>query len=116
MQFSPEMAAEAMHAHAEKTNRLNRERRANGDGWCIELAKVEKAIAGMIAAIEEGLHQPSMNAHMEELERQNADLTAWLTAPTRLSSDDVAQHMAIFMPYAFRRLAELEKNKTRFVH
>lgn len=76
--MAPQMAAEAMRAYAEETNRLNRERRANGDGWRIELTKVEKAIAGMIAAIEEGLYQPSMKARMEELERQKAGLIARL--------------------------------------
>jgi uncharacterized protein YicC (UPF0701 family) len=34
----------------------------------------------MIAAIEEGLYQPSMKARMEELERLKADLTARLAA------------------------------------
>ena len=53
--MAPEMAAEAMRAYAEETNRLNREQRAKGDGWRIELTKVEKAIAGMIASIEDGL-------------------------------------------------------------
>jgi site-specific DNA recombinase len=76
--MAPEMAAAAMRAYAEETNRLNRERSTNSDGWRMELAKTEKAITGIIAAIEEGLYQPSMKSRMEELERQKADLTARL--------------------------------------
>jgi site-specific DNA recombinase len=72
--MAPEVAEEAMRAYAEETNRFNRERRANSENWRTELVKVEKAIAAMISAIEEGLYQPSMKARMEELERQKADL------------------------------------------
>jgi hypothetical protein len=40
--MTPEVAEEAMHAYAEETNRFNRERRANSEGWRTELVKVEK--------------------------------------------------------------------------
>ncbi len=40
----------------------------------MELAKIEKAIAAMISAIEESLYQLSMKARMDELERQKANL------------------------------------------
>jgi hypothetical protein len=50
-------------------------------------AKTEKAIAGIIAAIEEGLYQPSMKARIEELERQKADLIARLTEAPDESPD-----------------------------
>jgi site-specific DNA recombinase len=39
--LAPDVVAEAMRAYAEERNRLNRERRASGDGWRAELAKVE---------------------------------------------------------------------------
>ncbi|WP_210251859.1 FAD:protein FMN transferase [Agrobacterium tumefaciens] len=37
--MAPEAAAEAMHAYAEETNRLNRERRSKADLWKTELTK-----------------------------------------------------------------------------
>lgn len=40
------------------------------------LAKIEKAIAGIIAAIEDGMYQPSMKARIDELERQKAEIAA----------------------------------------
>jgi hypothetical protein len=44
----------------------------------MELVKAAKATTGIIAAIEDGLYQPSMKSRMEELERQKAELTARL--------------------------------------
>src|SRR6202008_4375243 len=45
--LAPDVVAEAMRAYAEEMNRLNRERRARGDGWRAELAKIEKQIQGI---------------------------------------------------------------------
>lgn len=74
--MAPEVAAEAMRAHAEETNRLNRERRSNGDAWRVELAKVEKQIQGIIEAIKDVMHQPSMKGAMDGLEARKVELTA----------------------------------------
>src|SRR3546814_15991567 len=46
------------------------------------LAKVERAIAGIIAAIEDGLYQPTMKARMAELEREKTQITARLAEAT----------------------------------
>ncbi|WP_201285447.1 recombinase zinc beta ribbon domain-containing protein [Chelativorans xinjiangense] len=73
---SSEAVAEAVRAYAEEMNRLNRNRSAQAQGDRKTLAKVEKAIAGIIAAIEDGMYQPSMKARMDELERQKAEITA----------------------------------------
>jgi site-specific DNA recombinase len=54
--MAPEMAAEAMRAYAEETNRLNRERRASGEGHRSELAKIQRTLKQMLSAIEEGGH------------------------------------------------------------
>ena len=107
--MAPEMAAEAMRAYAEERNRLNRERRANGDGWRIELTKVEKAIAAMIAAIEEGLYQPSMKARMEELEHQKADLIACL-AEVPADVPDILPNMSGAYRKKVQRLAAALNN------
>ncbi|QNQ61300.1 recombinase zinc beta ribbon domain-containing protein [Brucella sp. 6810] len=72
--MAPEVAAEAMRAYAEETNRLNRERRSNGDAWKAELAKVEKQIRGIIEAIKEGMFHPSMKGEMDALEARKAEL------------------------------------------
>jgi site-specific DNA recombinase len=58
---------------AEEMNRLNHDRRAQAATDRKNLAKIEKAIAGIISAIEDGMYQPSMKARMDDLERQKAD-------------------------------------------
>jgi len=76
--MAPEVSAEAMRAYAEETNRLNRERRSNGDAWKVELVKVEKQIRGIIEAIKEGMFQQSMKSEMDALEARKAELTTLL--------------------------------------
>jgi uncharacterized protein with von Willebrand factor type A (vWA) domain len=76
---SSEAVAEAVRAYAEEMNRLNRERRVQATTDQKALAKIEKAIAGIIAAIEDGMYQPSMKAPMDDLERQKAEIVARLT-------------------------------------
>ena len=49
-----EKAAAAVRAWAEETNRLNRERNAAGEADRNELADIEKKMATMISAIEDG--------------------------------------------------------------
>ncbi|MEH3117215.1 MAG: recombinase family protein [Methylorubrum populi] len=73
---SSEAVAAAVRAYAEETNRMNRDRRAQAEADHKALAKIDKAIAGIMAAIEDGLYQPSMKARMDELERDKAEIAA----------------------------------------
>ena len=52
--MAPEKAAAAVRAWAEETNRLNRECNAAGEADRNELADIEKKMATMISAIEDG--------------------------------------------------------------
>ena len=82
---SAESVAAAMRAYVQETNRLNRERRAQNEADRRELDKIERAVAGLLAAIEDGLYQPVMKARMEELERRKAEVAARLAqAPADL--------------------------------
>ncbi|MAB14118.1 recombinase family protein [Parvibaculum sp.] len=76
--MAPEVAAEAMRAYAEETNRLNRERRSNGNAWQVELTKIEKQIAQIVEAIADGMYHPSMKEKMTGLEARKTELTALL--------------------------------------
>lgn len=73
---SSEAVAEAVRAYAKETNRLNRDRRAQAQTDQKALEKIDRAITGIMAAIEDGLYQPSMKARMAELERDKAEITA----------------------------------------
>jgi len=75
---SPDKVREAVAAYAEDINRQNRERRARAGADTAALTKIDKAVAGIMAAIEDGLYQPAMKARMAELERQRAEIEARL--------------------------------------
>lgn len=68
----------AVAAYANHINRENRERRIQADADRRALARVDKAVAGIMAAIEDGLYQPSMKARMAELERERGEITTRL--------------------------------------
>lgn len=75
---APEIVEDAMRAYTEETNRLNRDRRSNGDAWKAELLKVEKQIRGIIEAIKAGMFHTSMKGEMDTLEARKEELTALL--------------------------------------
>jgi DNA invertase Pin-like site-specific DNA recombinase/vacuolar-type H+-ATPase subunit E/Vma4 len=77
---SAEAVAEAVRAYHEEMNRQNQARRARAEADRKALAKIERAIAGIIAAVEDGLYQPTMKARLAELERQKAEIDARLRA------------------------------------
>ena len=77
--MAPEAAEEAMRAYAEETNRLNRERRASGASDRQELAAVEKKIALMIAAIEDGGYVRGMSDKLRALEARQDEIAARLS-------------------------------------
>lgn len=75
---SPDNVREAVAAYAEEINRQNRERRVQAEADTAALAKIDKAVAGIMTAIEDGLYQPAMKARMAELGRQKAEIEARL--------------------------------------
>ncbi len=73
----------AVAAYTAHINRENRERRIEADADRRALAKIDKAVAGIMAAIEDGLYQPAMKARMAELEREKAEVAARLAEAPR---------------------------------
>lgn len=73
----------AVAAYAEHVNRENRERRLAAEGDRQALARIEKAITGILTAIEDGFYQPSMKARMAELEREKAEIAARIAEAPR---------------------------------
>ena len=69
-----------MRAHHEKMNRENYARRAQAEADRKALAKIERAIAGIMAAIEDGMYKSTMSARMGELQLQKAEVEARLNA------------------------------------
>jgi len=97
--------AEAMRAYHDELNRQNQERRAQTSADRQALAKVERAIASMIAAIEDGMYQPAMKARMTELERQKSEIAARL-AEAEPDLQDVNPNIAEVYRRKVSRLTE----------
>lgn len=88
--MTPDMAAEAMRAYAQETNRLNRERRSTAETTRRELAETAKAIAEIVRVIEHGGWHRALSDRLTELETKQDSLTARLT--------DVPQTRPTFIP------------------
>jgi len=74
--MTPEMAAEAMRAYTQETNRLNRVRRNTADATRRELAETAKAIAEIVRVIEQGGWHRALSERLTELEARQDSLTA----------------------------------------
>ncbi|HIC82009.1 MAG TPA: recombinase family protein, partial [Kiloniellaceae bacterium] len=72
-------AVKAYHAELRRRSQVEAECRQAGRR---ELARIEKEIAGMIAAIKGGLYAPEMNAQMETLRARKAELEAAAAEPS----------------------------------
>ena len=74
--MTPEIAADAMRAYTQETNRLNRQRRSSSESTHPELAEAAKAIAEIVRVIEQcGWHRAPSN-RLTELEAKQNSLTA----------------------------------------
>ena len=102
---SVEKIEAAVAAYAAHINRENRERRLQANADRRALAKVDKAVAGIMAAIEDGLYQPSMKARMAEFERERVEISARL-AEVPQDVPDVHPGIAEIYRRKVARLAE----------
>lgn len=99
----------AVAAYAAHINRENREQRIQADADRRGLARIDKAVAGIIAAIEDGLYQPAMKARMAELERERVEITARL-AEAPQDVPDVHPGIAEIYKRKVAKLAETLKD------
>ena len=102
---SAEAVAEAVRAYHGEMNRQNHARRAEVDADRQALAKIERAIKGIMAAIEDGMYQPAMKARMAELERQRAEIETRLR-DTPADLPDVNPNVAEIYRRKVTRLAD----------
>jgi len=71
-----EIAADAMRASTQETNRLNRRRRSSSEFTRRELAEAAKAIAEIVRVIEQGGWHRALSDRLTELEAKQNSLTA----------------------------------------
>jgi site-specific DNA recombinase len=106
--MAPETLAEAMRAYAEETNRLNRERRANGEDY-LELAKIQRTLKQMLGVIEEGGHTRGMTDRMRELEARE-DVLKELLAQEPAGVPDIHPNVSGICRKKVERLAKSLNN------
>jgi DNA invertase Pin-like site-specific DNA recombinase len=81
--MEPEAFAEAMRSFIEETNRLNHIRRANHGADVERLEKARKAIAGIVAAIEDGGYSRPLMERLRGLEVEVEEIEAKLAEVPR---------------------------------
>jgi site-specific DNA recombinase len=74
--MTPEIAADAVRAYTQETNRLNRQRRSSSESTRRELAEAAKAIAEIVRVIEQGGWHRALSDRLTELEAKQDSLTA----------------------------------------
>jgi len=94
-----------VRGYAKEMNRLNRDRRSQAEADQKALAKIERAIAGIMTAIEDGLYQPSMKARIAELEREKAEIAARM-AQAPADVPDMHPNIAAVYRWNVERLTE----------
>ena len=83
--IAPDVAAEAMRAYQEETNRLKREHRLSGGHDQRALQKAERAIKEIVAAIDDGGYRRALSDRLGHLERERGALEERLArAPQEL--------------------------------
>jgi site-specific DNA recombinase len=103
--MAPEIAAEAMRAYAEETNRLNRERRAGSETDRKALADVEKKLKEIVTVIEDGGYSRPLMTRLRELEAKQDELAERLSrAPVDIP--DIHPNVAGIYRRKVERLAE----------
>ena len=103
--MAPEIAAEAMRAYAEETNRLNREQRLSGESDRRRLADVQKKIAEIVSVIENGGSSRPLMTRLRELEAKEDELAERLSrAP--MDFPDIHPNVADIYRCKVERLAE----------
>ncbi len=103
--MAPEVAAEAMRAYVEETNRLNRERRASGEADRKTLAQIEKKLQEIVAVIEDGGYSRALADRLRKLEAEQDELTERLSS-TSADIPDIHPNVAGIYRRKVERLAE----------
>ncbi|WBO24517.1 recombinase family protein [Sphingomonas abietis] len=103
--MAPEIAAEAVRAYVEETNRLNHARRAASATNKAELAQVVKAIEGLVSMAEQGLGSRALVDKLLALEAQEDAIRARMDAAP-VDTPDIHPNIAEIYRRKVERLAE----------
>ena len=102
---TPQAMAEAMRNYIEEANRLNHHRRASEAGERLRLEKARRAIAGIVAAIEDGGYSRPLMDRLKVLEAE-ADAIEHALAQAPCDIPDVHPNVAELYRRKVERLIE----------
>ena len=103
--MAPDMVEEFAREYQAETNRLCRERERETAGLQAELAAIDRKLAGLLRAIEDGMYNPTMKDRMGSLEVRKTEITKVLGAAP--SADPLRIHPNLSRIY-WDRVARLE--------
>ncbi|WP_421707515.1 hypothetical protein [Algihabitans sp.] len=109
--MAPKVAATAMRAYVEETNRLKREGRAMAGADRRALVQVDKHIAEIVAVMEAGGYSRALMARLQTLEAEQADLKRRLESATEELPDTLhhgrrkVEHLAEALQHPEERAA-----------
>ncbi|WP_454887387.1 recombinase family protein [Sphingomonas oryzagri] len=103
--MAPEIAAEAIRAFVEETNRLNHARRAASAADKAELAKIGRAVKEILTAIEDGRNSRLLMDRLLDLEAREDAIRARMEA-TPADTPDIHPNIAEVYRRKVERLAE----------
>lgn len=78
--LAPDLVAEFVAAYAEEAKRTAQEQSGRRDALTSELGRVERQIASIVHAVEDGMYHASMKVRMSALEARQREIEADLAA------------------------------------
>uniref|UniRef100_UPI002889EC7E recombinase family protein n=1 Tax=Sphingobium sp. WCS2017Hpa-17 TaxID=3073638 RepID=UPI002889EC7E len=94
---------EAVEAFGREIETADQERKSRAAASIRDLSKLDRAISGILSAIEDGMYQPSMKARLAELEQQKAVL------------ENALDQTDPIMPEVKHNFAERYRDKIRYL-
>jgi site-specific DNA recombinase len=103
--FAPELVAEFVRSFQEEVNASRRTAKQRQDEARRELDAVERKMAGVLKAIEDGMYSPVLKDRMQALEARKAELTTVLNAAAEVAPVELHPNLAELYR---RKVSELE--------
>jgi site-specific DNA recombinase len=103
--FAPELVAEFVRSFQEEVNASRRTAKQRQEDARRELDAIERKMAGVVKAIEDGMYSPLLKERMKGLEARKAELSAVLAATPELASVELHPNLAELYR---RKVSELE--------
>ncbi|WCM25852.1 recombinase family protein [Sphingomonas sp. QA11] len=103
--MAPDIAAEAVRAYVDETNRLNHQRRAASTADKADMERVSKAIRGLVTMVEDGQGTRTLIERLRDLESQEDAIRA-RTDAAPIDAPDIHPNIAEIYRKKVERLAE----------